>query len=423
MNKTRKKYIPSVSGKYPDGTIFELLHDPEKKQTTFCVWKDGSFEITEKYEEYGTLLVPYTPHNNLIKHKIVVFPSKPEEYSSEVHLITEIQEYIHKYVDLSLTFEQIATYYVLLTWVYDSFNELPYLRKCGDFGSGKTRFLTVLGSICYKPIFASGGASSASLFHSLDKFNGTLIIDEADFRFSDEKAEITKILNNGNVKGFPILRCQVKKNGEYSPQGFNVYGPKIIATRGHYQDKALESRFLSENVSIKNLRSDIPVTLPESFEEEARNLRNKLLYYRFKNLNSIKVNEDLIMDYIEPRLNQIFIPLLSVISNSDVRKNIIKLAKQYDDEIKFDRGNEIEAEVLSSIKQLLGEKKKLTVRVIANRFFRLYGDNYVKKITPKWIGYVVRKKLGIKTIKSNGNYIVAPSQGSKITFLFEKYDV
>src|SRR5437868_7678103 len=96
--------------------------------------------------------------------------------------------------------------YVLLTWVYDRFNELPYLRLRGDYGTGKTRFLLTLCSICYKPIFASGASSVSPLFHMLDRFGGTLIIDEADFRFSDEKADLTKILNNGNVRGFPVLR-------------------------------------------------------------------------------------------------------------------------------------------------------------------------------------------------------------------------
>ena len=29
------------------------------------------------------------------------------------------------------------------------------------------------------------------------------MIDEGDFRFSDEQAEIVKILNNGNARAFP----------------------------------------------------------------------------------------------------------------------------------------------------------------------------------------------------------------------------
>ena len=60
-----------------------------------------------------------------------------------------------------------------------------------------------MGSLCYKPIFASGASTVSPLFRILDSFRGTLIIDEDDFRFSDEKAEVVKILNNGTglIKG------------------------------------------------------------------------------------------------------------------------------------------------------------------------------------------------------------------------------
>ena len=57
-------------------------------------------------------------------------------------------------------FEEAATYYVLLTWVYDTFNELPYLRLKGEFGTGKTRCLLTIGSLCYKPMFVSGAIAS-----------------------------------------------------------------------------------------------------------------------------------------------------------------------------------------------------------------------------------------------------------------------
>jgi hypothetical protein len=71
------------------------------------------------------------------------------------------------------------------------------------YGSGKTRALLVLGSLCYKSFFASGASTVSPIFHTLDAFRGTLIFDEADFRFSDERAEVVKILNNGNVSGLP----------------------------------------------------------------------------------------------------------------------------------------------------------------------------------------------------------------------------
>ena len=132
-----------------------------------------------------------------------------------------------------------------MSWVFDGFNQLPYFRKVGDFGTGKTRFLTVIGSVCYKPIFASGSSSTAAIFHILDTFRGTLILDEADFRYSDEKADLTKVLNNGFTNGYPVLRCAFNKNKEFDPVGYQVYGCKILASRKHFDDPALESRFIT----------------------------------------------------------------------------------------------------------------------------------------------------------------------------------
>src|SRR6185503_14885746 len=107
---------------------------------------------------------------------------------------------------------------------------------------------------------------------------------ESDFRFSDEKAEVVKILNNGNVRGFPVLRSESNGKGEFNPRAYQVFGPKIVATRGNFDDRALESRFLTEQMGHARLRRDIPINLPPEQKEEALALRNKLLLFRFRNL-------------------------------------------------------------------------------------------------------------------------------------------
>src|SRR5436190_2148860 len=136
----------------------------------------------------------------------------------------------------------------------------PYLRVRGDFGSGKTRFLLTVGSLCYKPIFASGASTVSPLFRILDAFKGTLVMDESDFRMSDERAEIVKILNNGNARGFPVLRSEVSgKKGEFNPRAYAVFGPKLVATRGFFQDRALESRCITEEMNHYHLRTDVPI--------------------------------------------------------------------------------------------------------------------------------------------------------------------
>jgi hypothetical protein len=107
-------------------------------------------------------------------------------------------------------------------------------------------------------------------------FKGTLVIDKGDFRISDEKAAMVKILNNGNAKGFPVLRSEQAGHGkEFNPAAYDVFGPKVMATRGYYEDPALESRFISEYMAKNRPHPDTPLHLPESFANEAEQLHNK----------------------------------------------------------------------------------------------------------------------------------------------------
>jgi hypothetical protein len=180
-----------------------MTYDRVRRQTSFVVSRDGQWQVASSLDSAERRTVPFSPDNNLLKTGALMLPSAPEEYGNEHELIGEIQAYVHRYVDLSPAFERLASYYVLLSWVYDAFNEVPYLRVRGDYGTGKTRFLLVVGALCYKSFFASGASTVSPIFHTLDAFRGTLVIDEGDFRFSDEKAEIVKILNNGNIRVSP----------------------------------------------------------------------------------------------------------------------------------------------------------------------------------------------------------------------------
>src|SRR5438552_14747612 len=220
---------PVASAVLADGSLAEMVYRPEENRTLFCVSKDGDIRYETNLLVNGQRLVPYSPRNNLLTNEVVLFPSEPSEYESEQELVEGIKTFIHRYVDVSPLFEQIASYYVLFSWVYDAFNELPYLRLRGDTGSGKTRFLATAGSLCFKPIFASGASTVSPLFRILDAMRGTLIVDEGDFRFSDEKAELVKILNNGNGRGFPVLRSESVSGKEFSPRAYSVFGPKLIA--------------------------------------------------------------------------------------------------------------------------------------------------------------------------------------------------
>jgi hypothetical protein len=421
-----KNRLPVASLLLDDGAIVELVYQPERHQTLLAIYSAGRWTLQDGVDLGKTIrLVPYSPQNNLIKNEAVLLPSEPRSYGDESKLVADIRAFIHRYLDLDPAFEKVAAYYVLLTWVYDAFNELPYLRLRGDYGSGKTRALLTIGSLCYKAFFASGASTVSPIFHTLNAFRGTLILDEADFRYSDERAEIVKIFNNGNVRGMPVLRTVMNRQKEFNPQAFQVFGPKIVATRGRYDDRGLESRFITEEMGSRYLRSDVPINLPESFKDEARELRNKLLLYRFHRRFAVKLDETLVDPKLEPRLNQILLPLLSVISDAKLRDDLRSMATDLQATLVAERGLLVEAQILEILAELMVSFQRPVVPIadVASGLIERYGSEYERPITNRWIGSILRRRLNIRTYKTHGVYVVPINERSKVELLCARYGV
>lgn len=422
---SQQKDIPTVSRVLSDGSLIELVYQPQERQTLLAHYEQGNVELKPWIEADGERLVPISPGNNLLKHHVVLLPERPEPYGSKESLLEDIEAYLYRYVDLSPAFFRIASSYILLTWVYDAFNELPYLRLRGDYGSGKTRALLIIGSVCYKPFFASGASTVSPIFHTLNTFQGTLIFDEADFRFSDEKAEIIKIFNNGNVRGFPVLRTAITLQREFDPRAFLVYGPKIVGMRREFEDQALESRFITEDMGQRTLRSDIPINLPEIQKEEACALRNKLLLYRFQTLEHVRINKELVDPSISPRLNQILVPLLSIIENDAIKKEIRDAAQGLEKELRAEKSSAPEGELMVILSELMEDFSRTSIPLseITRLFVERHGADYERSITNRYIGYLLRKRLRLHTHKSHGVYVVPLSEKSKVEALCTRYGI
>jgi hypothetical protein len=406
-----------------NGTLVETVLLDNGTTTRFCVFDGATWRVESKFKIEGEYVVPYSPKNNLLHHRVVSFPAEPLDYGDDADLIGAIRNFIRRFVDLSAAFETLATYYVLLSWVYDAFAELPYLRVRGDFGSGKTRFLQTVGSLCYRGTFASGASTVSPLFRILDAFQGTLVLDESDFRFSDEKAELTKILNNGNARGFPVLRTEAVNQREFEPRAYSVYGPKLIASRGYFEDRALESRCFTEDLGDRTRRRDIPVTLPKDFHVDARDLRSRLLLYRFRTRH-IERSSTLPSDgSIEPRLLQILHPLLAVVTDPADREDILSLARRANADIVLDRGMEMEGQLLEVIHALAKDPAQtpLSVKAIATAFGTRFRADYDRPPSPKSVGALMRKRLHLRMVKTGGVFTLAATEQPRLARLYERY--
>lgn len=424
MSSQSPKPAALVSAVLPDGSIVETLASADGRSIQLAWIRGEAIEIAETLDlPHVGPVRPYPVDNSLVAHGVVRFPSELGSYESDALLLRAVQAFIHRYADLSDAFEEAAAHYVLLSWVYDAFNELPYLRLKGDFGSGKTRCMQTIGVLCYKPMFASGASTVSPLFRIIDSFRGTLVLDESDFRFSDERAEIVKILNNGNARGFPVLRSESTPTKEFNPKAFDVFGPKIIATRRSFDDRALESRCISEDMTGAPPRPDIPVSLPKTFEAEGLLLRNQLLAYRARwrtRIDSSQPNQD---PSLEARVAQIFTPLLMVAVDSGARDRLYALARSASGALKVDRGTSTEALLLDIISELRREDAPLAVKDIAGRFSARFGADSRSAVTPRWVGFQLRSRLSLHAAKSNGVYVIARTEHTKLQALCIRYGV
>jgi hypothetical protein len=402
----RYAYSPGMS---KGGIVFEqcVWWQAGAPQTNYAVrGTNGKIEQRASVTIGDTCYLPYRTTTGVIEQNVVLFPERPAEYGSVNELISAIQSFVRRYLDIDPFYERLAAYYALFTWLYDVFENVPYLRALGDYGTGKTRFLQVIGAICYRPILVSGATTVSPIFRLLHMFRGTLVIDEADFSNSDAEAEIVKILNVGYYRGGVVLRSEKDPNSdEYFPSVNQVYGPKILATRKLFTDRATESRCLTKRMTTRRPRPGIPYTLARSFWEEATALRNQLLMYRLRNWRPIDVAQTLADESVEPRLNQITMALKSLIDDPAMREQIDLFIRAYNDQMIGERQLTAPAVVLqavctifwSSKANLLGEDERdLTMKgicAVANETLAEI-DNEMK-LTPRSVSQVLNEELGL----------------------------
>jgi len=163
-----------------DEKLLEQCYDGEK--TYFAIYDTitEDMDYQDSYNDNGTIIQPIIAEEVIKQH--IKLPSKAEEYNSDKELDLQIHNFIHKWLDVDEKYTKFAVYNVRKSWVYDRFHSLNYLRALGDYGTGKTRFLDTFGAIHYKPIATSGALTVAVLFRIIEKWKGTLIIDEGDWK-------------------------------------------------------------------------------------------------------------------------------------------------------------------------------------------------------------------------------------------------
>src|SRR5262249_56245893 len=88
----------------------------------------------------------------------------------------------------------------------------------------------------------SVGISAAALYRSIEKWNPTFVVDEADDAFVDNP-DLRQVINSGWTRGQGVMRCDPDTN---EPRRFSTFCPKAIAPKG----KKMPDTMFSPTISI-----------------------------------------------------------------------------------------------------------------------------------------------------------------------------
>ena len=409
--------------------VGEMVYSKVTKKGEFLIYSRLTKKIkqVERLKNKNRVIMPDI-RGKLITNNIVKIPSGIEDHKSTNHLISSIREYMDKYVYIeNVVDKEIVVSYILLTWVYDRFSAIPYLRALGEYGTGKSRLLDVLG-VCYKSLRSSSNASSAPIFRIIDRFKGTFIIDEAELGGkSGRNQDIREILRFGKDKGGCILRCSAST---YEPEPFKVFGPKILSSRQTYGDDALESRILTIRMTEAKSKT-IPLLLDnEEFEDDTEKIRKMLLDWRLKNYFKIDTeaykkhrNKD-----ISDRLNEMYAPIICIRSKSKkFLKALMKRAVEKNIKLLEDKAQSFPALIIEKIGDSYFRNNEYP---LLKNISDIIKEETRKGYSPRFIGSIVRENLNLKTEHTHyGTVVIAKDEELKnlakeynISALIEDWD-
>ena len=411
----------------PDAIIEQIYDIDRVPEIQFAIYSKSDESISYADEIALDNGAKITPILSLVDKSVILLPSEATTYESEITLIGEITSFIHKNLDIHPFFENVIARYVLMTWVYENLSAVPYLRALGEYGTGKTRFIQTIGSLCYKPMFLAGATSDAYLFRVIELFGGTLVINELERVNTDMQSQITIILNNGYEKGMPVGR--VEGDGKKrEPKTFDVFCPKLISTRKRFEDQALESRIISVPMR-QTTRKDIPSFLGDDFWIAAREIRNKLLMYRFKHLhdsiwheNETRKKEEQ-LSILEPRLKQTLLPLFYVINDKSLEKEFIDFAIEFQGRLIDVRGQEMTGLIFQKLYELhKTDQGKIAVKDVTEKV-NADVEHDRAKLTSHTIGKIIREDLGFKTQRGTGGFYYVSINDTQMKYLVSRYGI
>jgi putative DNA primase/helicase len=163
-------------------------------------------------------------------------------------LLTRIVGRVRSHVVLSDHAAYVVALWTVMTWVHEgvAVHSPILLVTSPEPGSGKSTLLGVLSFLVRRSL-SSVGITAAPMYRAIEKWQPTIMVDEADVAFVDND-DLRAVANSGWTRGQGVVRCDSET---HEPHMFSTFCPKALGMKGRRLPDTTMSRAITIEMAPK----------------------------------------------------------------------------------------------------------------------------------------------------------------------------
>jgi Protein of unknown function (DUF3631) len=200
-------------------------------------------------------------------------------------LFRDLRDCVNRYVIVTPEQATAIALWIVYSWLHEHERFATHspilLARSPEKDSGKTTLLNLVGFLVRRGL-PSVEISGPALFRSIEKWNPSLVVDEADDVLTDN-ADLRSVINSGWTRGQIVIRCHPDT---HDPEGFATFAPKALGMKGTNLPDTTLSRSLI--IAMKPKRKDEEVADFDHLDnEDFQRLRRQMLRWTTDTANAL----------------------------------------------------------------------------------------------------------------------------------------
>jgi hypothetical protein len=304
---------------------------------------------------------------------------------------------------------KLVTYWTLGTHSLRHENTYPVLALLGKMGTGKSQTLSIIENFASRPVRLSLRSMTIPTIRDklAEAYNGTAIVEEADFAWKDAEATVERLLSDRYERRSATASHKINSSDKnWHSVHKEYFGATALHRRLSFRDAALDGRTIVVRFRPDHTRKYREYRADDPWNEEGRELLSGFAF------EPVEIEQP---QGVAGRVFNTYKPLLGVArlcGDEHFAEQLRSKLLQETLELKEAQSSEPDGLVLTAIIEsvfMSGEPQFENIKF--GTLSKSIWENHRFPLTPRQIGPIARE-LGFATKTSHGVTVVAPTPAS-----------